>query len=427
MSTTRLVLEALRWLTGGWLLWRIPRCRPAGDGADRRAAATSVVIPARDEEATLPRLLASLAAQRPPPARVIVVDDHSGDDTAGVGRRAGALVVAAAPLPPGWTGKNWACAAGADLATTPTLAFLDADAEFEPGGLARVLAEHERRGGLVSVAPDHVTLRPYERLSAFFNLVAMMGLDAFDPRRGRRPPRGAFGPCLVTSADEYRAVGGHRAVRAEVVDDVALAARYTAAGRPVTCLGGRGTIRFRMYPRGLGQLVEGWTKNFAGAVVCGRGCARAGPPPARRGARRLRRLRRPGDLDARADRAVRAGHRPGLPGAARLLPRRVRPLGPAHQPPGPGHLERAHDPHRAAGWQPRGRRERRTGSGPVSARPLWTVVAVDAAAWALVQVGAGYVGHRLPDRLLEGDGRLLSERRWERGGRFYVETARIRL
>lgn len=62
----------------------------------------------------------------------------------------------------------------------------------------------------------------------------------------------------------------------------------------------------------------------------------------------------------------------------------------------------------------------------MSARPLWTVVAVDAAAWALVQVGAGYVGHRLPDRLLEGDGRLLSERRWERGGRFYVETARIR-
>lgn len=270
MSTTRLVLEALRWLTGGWLLWRIPRCRPAGDGADRRAAATSVVIPARDEEATLPRLLASLAAQRPPPARVIVVDDHSADDTAGVARRAGALVVAAAPLPPGWTGKNWACASGADLATTPTLAFLDADAEFEPGGLARVLAEHERRGGLVSVAPDHVTLRPYERLSAFFNLVAMMGLDAFDPLRGRRPPRGAFGPCLVTSVEEYRAVGGHRAVRAEVVDDVALAARYTVAGRPVTCIGGRGTIRFRMYPRGLGQLVEGWTKNFAGGAGAAR-------------------------------------------------------------------------------------------------------------------------------------------------------------
>lgn len=60
------------------------------------------------------------------------------------------------------------------------------------------------------------------------------------------------------------------------------------------------------------------------------------------------------------------------------------------------------------------------------ARPLWAVVAVDAAAWALVQVGAGYVGHRLPDRLLDRDGWLLAERGWERGGRFYVETARIR-
>ena len=59
-------------------------------------------------------------------------------------------------------------------------------------------------------------------------------------------------------------------------------------------------------------------------------------------------------------------------------------------------------------------------------RPLWAAVAADAAAWACVQVGAGYLAHRLPGRLLEGDNWLLRPRRWERDGRFYEDTARIR-
>lgn len=53
-------------------------------------------------------------------------------------------------------------------------------------------------------------------------------------------------------------------------------------------------------------------------------------------------------------------------------------------------------------------------------------VAADAAAWAAVQVAAGYVVHRLPDRLLERDTWLLRERAWEDSGRFYVRALRIR-
>lgn len=59
-------------------------------------------------------------------------------------------------------------------------------------------------------------------------------------------------------------------------------------------------------------------------------------------------------------------------------------------------------------------------------RPLWVAIAADAAAWAFVQVGTGYIAHRLPDRALDRDSWLLRERAWERGGRFYVETMRIR-
>src|SRR5205814_44671 len=146
---------------------------------------------ARNEASTLPLLLASLRPELVPGDQLIVIDDESTDDTADVAARGGAVVVSAPPLPEGWTGKAWACATGARIATGDTLVFLDADVIVAPGGLHRVLAAHH--GGLLSVQPFHETVRPYERLSLFFNVVAMMGTDAFTPLGTRPQPSGAFG------------------------------------------------------------------------------------------------------------------------------------------------------------------------------------------------------------------------------------------
>ena len=282
MSRIDLASVALRWLCGCWLLWHVGlvgrRSVAAGGPGDERAGGLgvsaaprppcSIIIPARDEAGTLPVLLASLAAQRRPGDEVIVIDDDSGDATAAVARSGGASVVAPAPpLADGWTGKNSACWAGAELAGHDVLVFLDADTHLAPGGLDALLGEHAARRGLLSVQPYHEVRRAYERLSAYFNVVAMMGIDAFTPLGARRVPSGAFGPVLVTSRADYVSAGGHRAVAGEILDDVALARRYTESGIRVTCLGGRGTVGFRMYPDGVGHLVEGWTKNFAGGAA----------------------------------------------------------------------------------------------------------------------------------------------------------------
>lgn len=220
-------------------------------------------MPARNEADNLTRLLPSLAGLD---ADVVVVDDASTDGTAEVAQARGARVVDPGLLPDGWTGKAWACAAGARGATGDRLVFLDADVVVEPGGLDRVLAEHDAAGGLLSVQPWHAVERPYEQLSAFFNLIAPMSVDAFTPLGRRVRPTGAFGPCLVVDRHAYEASGGHGHpdVRGAVLDDVALARAFPG---PVTLLGGRGSIRFRMYPHGPGQLVEGWTKNFAGGAA----------------------------------------------------------------------------------------------------------------------------------------------------------------
>jgi 4,4'-diaponeurosporenoate glycosyltransferase len=253
--------QGVFWLVGFFLLWKIPRCRPAPGHPG--PARLSLIIPARNEERTLPVLLASLASQEPAADEIVVVDDGSEDATAVVAARGGARVVAAGPKPEDWIGKSWACWKGAQAAAGDLLVFLDADTALGPGGLATLAGTHGDDGGLVGVQPYHAIRRPYEALAAVFNIVVMAGMNCFSPLGRRLAPAGSFGPCMVCSRAEYFAAGGHAAVKDAIVEDLALGRLFQAAGLPVSCYGGRGTISFRMYPDGLRSLVEGFTKNMA--------------------------------------------------------------------------------------------------------------------------------------------------------------------
>ena len=253
-------LVLVGWLAGWALLWRLPRL--SAGGPVPKVGRVTVVIPARNEADRLPTLLTSLARQTHPPDQVVVVDDGSTDATAAVaGRFAGVTVVAAPPLPEGWTGKSWACATGVDASDGDVLVFLDADVALADDALATVLAEWARAGGLLSVQPHHHIVRPLEALSLPFNVVTMMGIGVGSilPTRNQWA---AAGPCMVTSRPDYRRVGGHGGVRGEVAEDLALAGRYAAADLTVRCVEGGDRMRFRMY-RDLRGVFEGWSKNVA--------------------------------------------------------------------------------------------------------------------------------------------------------------------
>jgi len=257
------------WAAGFLLLWRIPVPGEISEGEGGRSGVgdMSVVVPARNEAVNIGVLLDSIAAQRSRPLEVIVVDDQSSDGTAEIAdgfSGEGVRVIAAGERPEGWTGKNWSCHRGAEEAAGRLILFLDADTRLEgPESLVRLGAEHARCGGMVSVQPYHRVRRLYEQLSGFFNLIAMVGSGAFDFWSRPGEADGCFGPCILMDRAEYDAVGGHRAVGGQVVDDLALCALYRAKGLGVHCFGGRGLISFRMYPGGLRSLIEGWTKNMA--------------------------------------------------------------------------------------------------------------------------------------------------------------------
>src|SRR5437899_7781265 len=116
----------------------------------------SVIVPARNEEACLGACLESLLAQGGVSSEIIVVNDASTDRTGEIARSfSGVKVIDPGPLPPGWTGKNNALAAGTQQARGEWLLFTDADTIHRPGSLARSLAEAKQQGAaLLSYSPE---------------------------------------------------------------------------------------------------------------------------------------------------------------------------------------------------------------------------------------------------------------------------------
>jgi 4,4'-diaponeurosporenoate glycosyltransferase len=244
-----LLVTLALWAAGFLLLGRLRPCR--GEAAPAGPATVSVIIPARNEEHNLPALLHSLASQPVKAHETLVVDDGSTDGTAELARQLGATVIASQPLPDGWRGKTWACHQGAQAASGELLLFVDADTWFEPGGLARILSGYT--GGAFSVGPYHAVEEPYEDLSLFFNLNMTVGTV----------PEGLFGQMLLVDRESYRRGGGHASVKGRILETFWLAGHFRAAGIPVRSERGRSAFSFRMYPSGLRELIEGWTKGFA--------------------------------------------------------------------------------------------------------------------------------------------------------------------
>jgi glycosyltransferase involved in cell wall biosynthesis len=225
----------------------------------------SVIIPARNEETCLGLCLESLVAQVGVDFEIIVVDDHSTDRTREIAQSfRGVQVIAAGPLPDGWTGKNNALAAGARAAQGEWLLFTDADTVHLPGSLARSLHEAKRHGAeLLSYSPQQIVKGFLEKsvMPVIFAELASCyrPSEVSDPAS---PAAAANGQYILITRAAYDAVGGHAAVARSLLEDVALARAVKQSGRKLRFRYGGDAVRTRMY-RNWTQLRDGWTKNLA--------------------------------------------------------------------------------------------------------------------------------------------------------------------
>ncbi len=224
-----------------------------------------MIVPARNEEASLAACLQSLLAQTGMSMEILVVDDGSSDRTRAIAESfAGVRVLAARPLPPGWSGKTNACQTGADVAQGPWLLFTDADTVHKRGSLARALTEaRQHDAALLSYSPEQEVRGLAER--ALMPLVFAELAAAYEPRKvsdPASPVAAANGQYLLITREAYAAAGGHAAVGEELLEDVALSRIVKRGGGKLWFRFGGDAVRTRMY-RSFGQMCQGWTKNLA--------------------------------------------------------------------------------------------------------------------------------------------------------------------
>jgi hopene-associated glycosyltransferase HpnB len=202
------------------------------------------IVPARNEAETIARTVDSLVQQDyPGEFHLIVVDDHSEDQTATLALTAAeklqagnrVTILPAAQLQNGWTGKIWAMQQGVGLATTlhpEYLWFTDADIVHAADTLKRLVSRAESRK--LDLASLMVLLQansfPERLLSPPFLYFFLM---LYPPRWIADPKArtaGAAGGCVLLRRAALERLGGFVSMRAEVIDDCALARSVKRTG-----------------------------------------------------------------------------------------------------------------------------------------------------------------------------------------------------
>jgi hopene-associated glycosyltransferase HpnB len=248
-----LYLVALR---GGF--WRADQRLDQDPPAPDAWPAVVALVPARDEGEVIGRAVTALLAQGyPGPLHVVLADDHSADGTAEAALRAAQAagqtrrldVVAARPLPAGWSGKLWALEEGLGRAEAiapeaPYLWLSDADIEHGPATLRRLVAKAEKENlGLVSLMVALSCRGFWERLliPPFIYFFQMLYPFAWvnDPEK---QVAAAAGGCVLLRRSALARAGGFAAIKGELIDDCALARKIKDLPRAAKQEGGAGGI-----------------------------------------------------------------------------------------------------------------------------------------------------------------------------------------
>jgi chlorobactene glucosyltransferase len=245
----------------------LARLEPPPTAAPAPTGTVSVVVAARNEEGDLGATLDALLAEEYSGLEIVVVEGGSTDGTRAVidARAPRVRRIDEPPLPPGWVGKNWACWTGAQATRGEWLLFLDADVRLAPSAVRALVDWAQReRADLASLGPQVEMVGFWERvvLPMYIQIV----LTYFrTPRIHRDGSRAAManGQCWLTRRSVYFDLGGHAAVRGQVLEDVALARRYRAAGLRLRFAWAPDLGRTRMYTD-RHEMFEGLLKNVHG-------------------------------------------------------------------------------------------------------------------------------------------------------------------
>ena len=230
----------------------------------------TVIIPARNEEASIGACLDSLVNQSESFFQlgknweILLVDDGSVDKTKELAEsKTGVSVLKAEPLASGWTGKNNAIWTAVKAAKGRWLLFTDADTVHQPGNLRRAIHEATKyKAGLLSYSPLQLIsgLAQTTVMPLIFCELAL----SYPPAKVSDPSSrlaAANGQFMLFTREAYERIGGHAAVSREILEDVELARLVKKRSLGIRFRYAPDALSTRMY-RTNDQLVEGWSKNL---------------------------------------------------------------------------------------------------------------------------------------------------------------------
>ncbi len=230
----------------------------------------SVLIPARNEEDNIQKILDDLKNQDYNNIEVIVFNDESTDKTP-------ELVIPYAEsdsrfrlinsdgLPKGWIGKNYACYNLSAKASGEYFLFLDADVRVGKNLIESSLAHMNRYNlKLLSIFPKQEMNSLGEKITVpVMNTILLSLLPMILTRESSRPSLAAAnGQFMLFGRDSYIQIQPHKLLKKERVEDISTARLFKKSGLKIECMTGNDSIRCRMY-RGTGEAVRGFSGNIA--------------------------------------------------------------------------------------------------------------------------------------------------------------------
>ncbi|WP_165021973.1 glycosyltransferase [Dysgonomonas sp. ZJ279] len=240
----------------------------------------SILIPTRNEEANIGKLLADIENLSYTNYEVIVYNDCSTDNTVNIVKQAmhnnpNIILIEGGELEKGWLGKNFACQNLSLKATGEYFLFLDADVRVKHQLIEQsVYLMKKQKLKLLSIFPKQI-ISSKETLLAIplMNWILLSLLPLILIRWSSWTSfSAANGQFMFFEAQAYKQLAPHSIHKANKVEDIAICRYYKKKKMRVSTILGNEDIQCKMYNT-LDESIDGFSKNvfdfFGGSIVTG--------------------------------------------------------------------------------------------------------------------------------------------------------------
>ena len=229
----------------------------------------SVLIPARNEEDSIEKCVCSLLEQDYPDFEVIVFNDNSSDKTGIIlenikKKYEDIIIIDGGEKPIDWSGKHWACHQLAGLAKGEYYLFTDADTYHKKKSLMKAVNCIKYKNlDLLTVIPKQLVKSWSEQLIVpimSWSILSFLPILLAEKAKTRRLQI-TMGQFMLFRGSTYHKIGGHEAIKTEILDDMPLGRLIKSSGYKWGIADGTDNLECHMY-KNFNEVYNGFTRNL---------------------------------------------------------------------------------------------------------------------------------------------------------------------